>query len=280
MESTNSFSRPTVLFAESHWRSGDGARQWSRVFLGARCPLEILDASFKVARASYFGLHGSHGQPCAWNREHSGNFCVSSAVIGVCAGLMSATVRMRQKKGSRSRFVKVDAVSWLRRWVVSWSGQGSREASGPSVPGRVRFAPSRQMSIWNVRVRTRIRCLLPEGRVARTSVRFRDNFWIPRNRKWEACGGFCREENIIVLEARFILFAVRHAEGSHPPGRLLILSDNLALVAGTQQWTFTHFFIASSHASYLCVWSQVRLCLIVQVDIVRIELCRQRKSFL
>ena len=40
----------------SHWRSGDGPRQWSRVFLDTRqswCSLSIFDASFKFARASY-----------------------------------------------------------------------------------------------------------------------------------------------------------------------------------------------------------------------------------
>ena len=67
---------------------------------------------------------------------------------------------------------------------MSRSEQVSREASCPSVPGRVHFAPSRQMSIWMVRVRTRMRCLLPKGRVARRSLRFRYNFWIPRNGDW------------------------------------------------------------------------------------------------
>ena len=42
--------------------------------------------------------------------------------------------------------------------------------------------------------------------------------------------GFCREANITVLEARPILCGVRYAENRFPPGRLLILSDNLALV--------------------------------------------------
>ena len=54
-------------------RDGGGARQWSRVFLGTR-------------------------EGVAWNKKHSGRFFVSSTVIGVCAGLMSASVRMRQKR--------------------------------------------------------------------------------------------------------------------------------------------------------------------------------------
>ena len=43
------FSRTDGLFAPSHWRAGDGARQWSRVFLGAQQSY----ASFKCVRASY-----------------------------------------------------------------------------------------------------------------------------------------------------------------------------------------------------------------------------------
>ena len=84
--------------------------------------------------------------------------------IGVFAGLMSASVRMRQKKTSRSRFVK-DVVTWPRKLVVSRSGQGSREVPGPSVPSRVRSVPSRQMSFWKIQVRTRMGCRLLEGRV-------------------------------------------------------------------------------------------------------------------
>ena len=49
--------------------------------------------------------------------------------------------RMHRKWASRSRFVRVVA-SWIRRTVGSQSGQGSREAPGPSVHGRMRFASS------------------------------------------------------------------------------------------------------------------------------------------
>ena len=41
--------------------------------------------------------------------------------------------------------------------------------------------------------------------------------------KLAAYGGFFRKEHIIV-------YALRYAESSYPPGRLLIFSDNLALV--------------------------------------------------
>ena len=42
-------------------------------------------------------------------------------------------------------------------------------------------------------------------------------------------GGFFREGNIIILEARSILCGVRYPDSGYPPGRVLILSDNLAL---------------------------------------------------
>ena len=104
------------------------ARQRSRVFLGPQqswCspnPLRQLQVRadfplcFKGATA---------------NKER-GEFRTSSAVIGACVGLMFASARMRQKKVSRSRFVK-DVVSWPRQLVSSRSGQGSRGVPGPSV---------------------------------------------------------------------------------------------------------------------------------------------------
>ena len=58
------------------------------------------------------------------------------------------SVRMQRKRASRSRFVK--NVVMLREWSVSRNGQGSREAPGPSMPGCVPFAPSRQMSVRNL----------------------------------------------------------------------------------------------------------------------------------
>ena len=77
------------------------------------------------------------------------NFTSPPASIGVCA---ATSVRIRQKKVSRSRSVKA-VVSWLRKSVVSRSGQGSR----------------RQLSIWKILVRTKTRCRLPEKNVVQTS---------------------------------------------------------------------------------------------------------------
>ena len=72
----------------------------------------LMTASYLRGRLTWF--QENHGQSCAKNTD-SGRFYVVSAVIGACAGLMSVSVRMRQKKGSRLRFVK-DVASLLRRW--------------------------------------------------------------------------------------------------------------------------------------------------------------------
>ena len=58
-------------------------------------------------------------------------------------------------------------------------------------------------------------------------------------------GGLSREENVIVLEARSIWYAVRYAESNYRPGRLLILSDNLALVLALCKGRSTCFIFLS-----------------------------------
>ena len=67
----------------------------------------------------------------------------------------------------------------------------------------------------------------------------------PSGWKLAAYGGFFREENIIVLEARSILYAVRYAESGHPPGRLLVLSVNLALAPAFCKVRSKHFTLLS-----------------------------------
>ena len=64
----------------------------------------LSPASSRRQRPGWF--RRSHGQPCAWTRQHLEEFCVSSAVIGNCVGLMSASVPMRERKVSRWRFLK------------------------------------------------------------------------------------------------------------------------------------------------------------------------------
>ena len=158
-------------------------------------------------------------------------FYVSSAVIAVCAGLMSACVLMLRKKASRSRFV-MDVASWLRRLVRSLSGQGSTEAPGPSVPDRLRFAPSRHVGLECSSSNEEGESLVQKERERESCADFREvslQILDPSEWRLAAYGGFFRDENFI-LEARSTLYAVWYAEGKYPPGHLLILSDNLALV--------------------------------------------------
>ena len=71
-----------------------------------------------------------------------------SVVIGILVGLTSE-MGFVVREGCR------ELVSEVGR---SQSGQGSREAPGPSVHGRMRFASSLPMSIW----KARLRCRLPK----------------------------------------------------------------------------------------------------------------------
>ena len=173
----------------------------------------------------------SHGQLTERTEKRTfGGFSVFSAVIGVFSGLMSASVRMHRKRASRSRFVE-DVASWLRRWAVSQSGHGSREGPGPSVPGRVRCAPSRQMLFWSFQVRTRMTCCLPEGRVARTSGKCLYNFWIPQNGDWRRLVvSFARRTSEFSKHVPSCMLSDMQRREKSSVGHFLILPDNLALV--------------------------------------------------
>ena len=132
-------------------------------------------------------------------------------------------------------------MSWQRKSVVSRSGQGSRGVPGASTFHRARRNLARSDRTPDV--------VLPNGQsVGQTSMRCR--FQLLDRSKWKlsAYGGFFRKENIIDLEARSILHAVQHAEGRCPPGRLLILSDNLALVLALCKGRSNFLCIAFSHA--------------------------------
>ncbi len=81
-------------------RWGDGARQWSRVFLW-HSAIVVLSRSLMPA-SNLRGRSPSRragGQLCVWNEEHLGEFSVFTALIGVVDGLMSASVRMHPKRG-------------------------------------------------------------------------------------------------------------------------------------------------------------------------------------
>ena len=158
---------------------------------------------------------------CAHGTENTGEFHVSTEVIGVCVGLMSVSGRTSQKRASRSPSVIA---------VASWP-----------VSERTRLKSSSR----SIRVRSRaLRSIAPEVDLENSSSDENEvslpqkechadfpavslQFLDPSQWKLAAYGGFFREENILVLEGRSILCAVRYAESNYP---LPVLSDNLALV--------------------------------------------------
>ena len=125
----------------------------------------LMPASNLRGRPTWF--QESHGQPCGKGQRAFGRIlcllrsdcCLRCLDVCICAD--------PSERASRSRFVK-NVASWLRRLVVSQSGQGSREVPGPSVPGRVRSAPSCQMLFWSLDedevplARRRVRADFPE----------------------------------------------------------------------------------------------------------------------
>ena len=126
-------------------------------------------------------------------------------------------------------------------------------------PCQVACAPlylSRQMLFWSVQedevslARRESRADFPE-----VSVQLLD----PSEWKLTAYGGSFREENIGVLEARSILYAVRYVENSYPPGPILILSDNLALVLALCNGRSNIFAMLSVMRQIFCVWFLSRL---------------------
>ena len=128
-----------------------------------------------------------------------------------------------------------DVASSLPRWAVSESGQGSGAVPGSSVPGPLRStAPEAVLECSGSDedvislARRESRADFPEA-----SSQLLD----PSEWKLAACGGFFREA----------------------PGRLPILSDNIALVVAlceARSFFFSKKKIAFSHASDLCVWLQ------------------------
>ena len=239
-------SRTDGLCAPSHQRPGDVkfVNGQSLLALSSRGALSRSLTSASSSRGRLAWFQEGHGQRCVWNKQHLGRFCVSSAVIGACAGSTSASVRMPRKRASHSRLAK-DAASWRRRLVESRNGQASREAPGPSVPSRVRFAPSFRMSIWSVRGQTRMRSRLPNETVARTFPEVSLQLLDPSDWTFVAYGGFFRDEKHHSSGSTFSLFnVVRYAESCHTLGRLLILSSSLALVLAlcTGRSTFSHCF--------------------------------------
>ena len=119
------------------------------------------------------------------------------------------------------------------------------KASDPFAPGRLRFGLSLQRPVSECLsseedevsiARQESRADFPE-----VSLQLLDpSEWI-----LTAYGGFFHVECIIILQARSILDAVRYAESKCPPGRLLVLSDNVALLLAICKGRSKHFTLLS-----------------------------------
>ena len=81
------------LFAPSHQRPGDGAHRRSAFVVVWQF---LTPASSSRGRLTW--SPENHGQLCVWSKEHLEESYVFSVVIGVCVGLMSASVLMRRKR--------------------------------------------------------------------------------------------------------------------------------------------------------------------------------------
>ena len=124
---TQKIGRADGLFPPSYQRSGDGARQWSRIFPCAQQAVG-LSQTLTPASSSCGRLHWNqenHGQRCVRNKEHiwrilcvpRSNWTVRWLDVCICTDAVA---------------VEVVRVSEETRFRIS-------------VPGHVRFVPSRQM---------------------------------------------------------------------------------------------------------------------------------------
>ena len=163
----------------------------------------LTPASSSRGRPIWF--QGSHGQPCAWNREHSrGTPCLLCS--GVCAGLMSGVCTDASEKG----------LAFAVR-------EGCRELA--LEVGRVSERARFKRSSRSIRAKSRaLRYIAPDVGLDcsssdenEASLAGGESSGLPEvslhildPSKWTltACGGFFREENIIVLGARSILYVV------------------------------------------------------------------------
>ena len=186
--------------------------------------LSILDASFKFAGASYLvslrravvncahGTKSIRGIPCLFRSDWS----LRMLDFRICTDASEKWFAFTVREGCREQASEVGRVSERTRLKRS-----SRSIRARSRALRVvlEWSSSDEDVISLARVESRAD--FPE-----VSLQLLDSS------EWRlaACGGFFREENITVLEAPSILYAVWCAESNFPPGRLLILFQNLALV--------------------------------------------------
>ena len=143
--------------------------------LSWRSAIVVLSHSLMQVSCS----RGRDGQLCVWNKEHFGRI--------QC--LLRSDWRLRWLDVCICTDASEEGFAFAVR-------EGCRELASEvgRVSERTRFKSSSRSIRWSVQVRTRVRCRLPEGRVARTSQKCRCNFWLPRNGSWRRAVGVFREE--------------------------------------------------------------------------------------
>ena len=190
--------------------------------LSSRGVLSILDDSFKFAQASYLVSVEPWSTVRMEQRAFGGILCLlrsdwSLRLLGVCicTDASEKGFAFAVREGCRELASELGRVSERARFKSSSGSIRARSRALPSI------APDDVLDC----------SCSEEGEVSLARRESRANFLgFVATSGSAAYDGFFREENIIVFEAHSILYPVRYAESSYPPGRLLILSGNLVLV--------------------------------------------------
>ena len=193
--------------------------------LSNRGALSILDASSKFTRASDL-VPGESWSVVRFEQKAYGRIlCLLRSDrslrwldVCICTDAIEKGFVFAVREGCRMLASEVGGVSERRR--LKRSSRSIRARS------RARRSTSHK-SVWSVQARTRMRCRLPKESCADFSE---VSLQLPASSAWWHAVGFSRDEHIIVLETRSTPHAVRSGESCCPPGRLLVLSENLALV--------------------------------------------------
>ena len=198
----------------------------SLLSLSTRGALSILTASNKFARASFLVSGKPWSTVPSEQRACEGILCLLRSDwslrwldVCICTDASETGFAFAVCEGCHELASEVGRVSQRTRFPSSSRSIGARSRA-------LRFIAL--VVDWKVQVRTRTRGRLHNRNFAQTSLGCLCNL-DPSKWRLAEYGGFFRDENIKVLEARSMLYAVRYAESCYPRGRFLILSDNFAL---------------------------------------------------
>ena len=226
-DSAYPLSRADDLFASAGERWSLSVVMSLFLALSSGGALSILDASFKFVRSSYL-VARYPWQPCARNRESFSRYLVFFFFsTGACWGSVSAFRTMRRRNVLRSRFVRVVVIS-QQKWV--------------GVSERTRCKGSSRF----VRTMSRLRAQVPRS----ISVECLCCSWILQRGSWWHTMVSSGVKTLPWLDQFSLLCGTQKA---NTPRRLLILTDNIALVLALCEGA-RKSHVAFRHASNLCGW--------------------------